>query len=57
MILTYSLSTVFGAVFALVVLGEQITTAQLLGGVLIIAGVYLFRRSEKTATVPIGLAV
>ena len=50
MILTYSLSTVFGAVFALVVLREQITPVQLLGGALIIAGVYLFHRLERPPT-------
>jgi drug/metabolite transporter (DMT)-like permease len=47
MILVYSVSTVFSAALALVVLGEQITIAQLLGGALIIMGVYLFRRSDK----------
>lgn len=51
MILTYSLSTVFGASFALVVLREQITPVQLLGGALIIAGVYLFHRSDKPGAV------
>jgi drug/metabolite transporter (DMT)-like permease len=48
MLLVWSTSTVFGAVFALVFLGEQITPAQLAGGVLILLGVYLFRRSERT---------
>ncbi len=52
MILVYSLSTVFGAAFGLVILREQVTPAQLLGGALIIAGVYLFRRSERPAYVP-----
>jgi drug/metabolite transporter (DMT)-like permease len=52
MILTYSLSTVFGAVFALVVLREEITPVQLAGGALIIAGVYLFRRSERPMFMP-----
>jgi len=47
MILTYSLSTVLGAVFALVFLREQITVVQLVGGGLIIMGVYLFRKSER----------
>lgn len=47
MILTYSLSTIFGSAFALIVLREEITPFQLLGGALIIAGVYFFRRSEK----------
>jgi drug/metabolite transporter (DMT)-like permease len=52
MILTYSLSTIFGATFAFIVLGEQITPIQLTGGALIIAGVYLLRKSEKPAFVP-----
>lgn len=52
MILTYSLATVFGAIFALVILGEQITVIQIGGGALILAGVYLFRKSEKTVSVP-----
>ena len=52
MILTYSLSTIFGATFAFFVLGEQITPVQLAGGALIITGVYLFRKSEKPAFVP-----
>ncbi len=47
MLLVWSTSTVFGAFFALVFLGEQITQAQLAGGALILLGVYLFRRSEK----------
>lgn len=52
MILTYSVSTVIGAALALVVLGEQITPVQLLGGALILAGVYLFRRGEEPAVSP-----
>jgi len=47
MLLVWSTSTVFGAVFAFVFLGEQITTGQLAGGALILFGVYLFRRSEQ----------
>ena len=47
MLLVWSSSTVFGAVFALVFLGEQITPAQLLGGALVIIGVYVFHRGEK----------
>lgn len=47
MLLVWSTSTVFGAVFALTFLGEQITLPQLLGGALILSGVYLFRRGEK----------
>jgi drug/metabolite transporter (DMT)-like permease len=46
MVLVWSTSTVFGAVFAFVFLGEQITLGQLIGGACILLGVYLFRRSE-----------
>ena len=52
MLLVWSTSTVFGAFFALVFLGEQITLAQLAGGACILTGVYLFRRSEKPAPIP-----
>jgi drug/metabolite transporter (DMT)-like permease len=52
MILTYSLSTVFGATFAFFVLSEQVTPIQLAGGALIIGGVFLLRKSEKPAFVP-----
>jgi len=52
MLLVWSTSTVFGAVFAFVILGEQITAAQLFGGGLILLGVYLFRRTEKSISVP-----
>jgi drug/metabolite transporter (DMT)-like permease len=47
MLLVWSSSSVFGAIFALIVLGEQISPAQLAGGACILLGVYLFRRSEK----------
>jgi len=47
MLLVWSTSTVFGAGFAFVFLGEQITAAQLFGGGFILLGVYLFRRSER----------
>ena len=46
MLLVWSTSTVFGAFFAVLLLGEQITAGQLTGGALILLGVYLFRRSE-----------
>jgi len=52
MLLVWSTSTVFGAVFALIFLGEQITVGQLAGGALILLGVYLFRRSEAPAFAP-----
>ncbi|HXW94794.1 MAG TPA: DMT family transporter [Nitrososphaerales archaeon] len=47
MLLIWSTSSVFGAVFAFLFLGEQITPGQLTGGALIMLGVYLFRRSER----------
>ena len=50
MLLVWSTSTVFGAFFALVFLGEQVTPAQLAGGAMILLGVYLFRRSERPAS-------
>ena len=49
MLLIWSTSTVFGAFFAFVLLGEVITIGQLTGGALILLGVYLFRRSERPA--------
>ena len=52
MIFTYSLATVFGASFALVFLGEELTIAQIAGGAIILVGVFLFRRSEKPGFVP-----
>jgi drug/metabolite transporter (DMT)-like permease len=52
MLLVWSTSTVFGAFFALVFLGEQITLAQLAGGACILLGVYLFRRNERPMFVP-----
>ncbi|MDA4127360.1 MAG: DMT family transporter [Thaumarchaeota archaeon] len=46
-ILVFSTSTIFGAVFALVFLREQITAVQLTGGALIMLGVYLLQRAER----------
>ena len=46
MLLVWSSATVFGAVFALVFLGEEITLPQGAGGVLILLGVFLFHRGE-----------
>ncbi len=51
MLLVWSSSTIFGAAFALIFLGEQISLGQLAGGALILLGVYLFRRSEKPTSV------
>jgi drug/metabolite transporter (DMT)-like permease len=53
-ILVYSASTVFGAAFALVFLGEEITSVQIVGGFLILVGVYLLARSERTPGNPPG---
>ena len=50
MLLVWSTSTVFGALFAFAFLGEQVTPAQLAGGAMILAGVYFFRRSERPAS-------
>lgn len=47
MLLVWSSSTVFGAFFGLVVLGEQITPVQIFGGALILSGVYFFHRGER----------
>jgi drug/metabolite transporter (DMT)-like permease len=52
MLLVWSTSTVFGALFALVFLGEQITPVQLAGGAMILIGVVLFRRGDKPMFVP-----
>jgi drug/metabolite transporter (DMT)-like permease len=46
-ILVFSTTTIFGAVFALVILKEEITLVQLTGGALILAGVYLLQRAER----------
>jgi drug/metabolite transporter (DMT)-like permease len=46
-ILVYSSSTIFGAVFALVFLREQITVVQVVGGILILVGVYAFQRTKR----------
>ncbi|HEV2225494.1 MAG TPA: EamA family transporter, partial [Nitrososphaerales archaeon] len=46
-ILVFSTSTLFGALFALVFLREQITPVQLTGGALIMVGVYLLQRAER----------
>jgi drug/metabolite transporter (DMT)-like permease len=49
-ILVFSTTSVFGALFALVFLGEQITAVQLSGGAAIMVGVYLFQRNERKLT-------
>jgi drug/metabolite transporter (DMT)-like permease len=45
-ILVFSASSIFGPLFAFLVLGETISIAQLFGGGLILSGVYLIQRSE-----------
>ena len=50
-ILVFSTSTVFGALFALVILHEQITAVQIAGGALILAGVFLMQRGEREVLV------
>ncbi len=47
MILVFSTSTIFGAMFALVFLREQITLVQISGGVLMLLGIYFFQRDER----------
>lgn len=47
MLLVWSSSTVFGAVFALVFLREAISPAQIFGGALVVGGIFLFYRGEK----------
>jgi drug/metabolite transporter (DMT)-like permease len=51
-ILVFSSSTIFGAIFALVFLREQITPVQLAGGTLILVGVYTLQRAERKLPVP-----
>jgi drug/metabolite transporter (DMT)-like permease len=51
-ILVFSTTSVFGAVFALTFLGEQITAVQVIGGAAILTGVYLFQRNEKLPIQP-----
>lgn len=53
-ILVFSTSTIFGAIFALVFLREQITLVQLTGGALIMFGVYLLQRAERR--IPVALS-
>ena len=52
MLLVWATATIWGTVFALVILGEQITVVQILGGLFILFGVYLFRRSEPSEGLP-----
>ena len=52
-LLVFSSTSIFGAAFALVFLGEQITAAQVGGAAVILTGIYLIQRSEEP--VPEGL--
>jgi len=45
-ILVFSISSLLGPLFAFLVLGEGISTIQVIGGGLILSGVYLIQRSE-----------
>ena len=45
-ILVFSLSSVLGPVFAFIILGESVSLVQVVGGALILSGVYLIQRSE-----------
>lgn len=47
-LLAFSTTSIFGSAFALVFLGEPITPVQLAGGGLILFGVYLIQRSERS---------
>jgi drug/metabolite transporter (DMT)-like permease len=45
-ILVFSLSSILGPAFAFLVLGESVSLVQVMGGTLILSGVYLIQRSE-----------
>ncbi|MDA4114311.1 MAG: DMT family transporter [Thaumarchaeota archaeon] len=45
-LLVFSTSSIFGSIFALVFLKEQITPVQILGGAFMLSGIYLIQRSE-----------
>jgi drug/metabolite transporter (DMT)-like permease len=46
-LLVFSTTSVFGSVFALVFLGEELTPVQVLGGVFVLLGIYLIQRSDR----------
>lgn len=50
-ILVFSTSSILGPLFAFVVLGESVSPVQVVGGVLILSGVYLIQRSEAPNSV------
>jgi drug/metabolite transporter (DMT)-like permease len=45
-ILVFSISTLLGPLFAFLILGESVSPIQVVGGALILSGVYLIQRSE-----------
>jgi drug/metabolite transporter (DMT)-like permease len=45
-LLVFSTTSIFGSIFALIFLGEQITPVQILGGAFMLSGIYLIQRSE-----------
>ena len=47
-ILVFSASTIMGPAFAFIVLGETVSPIQVVGGALILSGVYLVQRSETS---------
>jgi len=51
-ILVFSISSLLGPLFAFLVLGESISVVQVIGGGLILSGVYLIQRSEGGEATP-----
>ena len=47
-ILVFSTSSILGPILAFIILGESISPVQVVGGVLILSGVYLIQRSEAS---------
>lgn len=45
-LLVFSTTSIFGSIFALIFLKEQITPVQILGGAFMLSGIYLIQRSE-----------
>jgi drug/metabolite transporter (DMT)-like permease len=45
-LLVFSTTSIFGSIFALIFLREQITPVQILGGAFMLSGIYLIQRSE-----------
>jgi drug/metabolite transporter (DMT)-like permease len=45
-LLVFSTTSIFGSIFALIFLKEQITPIQILGGAFMLSGIYLIQRSE-----------